>query len=159
MRAVNFDCFSGVSGDMIIGAQLDLGAGFELLKRQLSSLGLQGYQLNSRRVMRGGIAAVKFDVDVDQRKQPARRLADITSIIANSRLSERVKTLSLRVFERLAEAEARIHGTTIDKVHFHEVGAVDSIIDTVGAMIGFELLGVERFFCSPLRLGSGQSSL
>jgi uncharacterized protein (TIGR00299 family) protein len=140
---------------MIIGAQLDLGVGFESLDRQLPSLGLQCYELNSRKVMRSGIAAVKFDVEVDQRKQPARRLTDISSIITGSSLSERVKTLSLRVFERLAEAEARIHGTTADKVHFHEVGAVDSIIDTVGAMIGFELLGVQRFFCSPLRLGSG----
>jgi pyridinium-3,5-bisthiocarboxylic acid mononucleotide nickel chelatase len=140
---------------MIIGAQLDLGVGFESLDRQLSLLGLQGYELNSRQVMRGGIAATKFDVEVDQRKQPPRKLADISSIINGSSLSDRVKTLSLRVFERLAEAEARIHGTTADKVHFHEVGAVDSIIDTVGAMIGFELLGVERFFCSPLRLGSG----
>ena len=155
MRVVYFDCFAGVSGDMIIGAQLDLGVGFESLDRQLSSLGLQGYELNSRQVMRGGIAAVKFDLEVDQRKQPARKLADIRLIITGSSLSDRVKTLSLRVFERLAEAEARIHGTTIDKVHFHEVGAVDSIIDTVGAMIGFELLGIERFFCSPLRLGSG----
>jgi uncharacterized protein (TIGR00299 family) protein len=152
---VYFDCFAGVSGDMIIGAQLDLGADFESLARQLLSLGLKGCQLNSRRVTRGGIAAIKFDVEVDQRKQPARKLADISSIISGSSLSERVKTLSLRVFERLAEAEARVHGTTDDEVHFHEVGAVDSIIDTVGAMIGFELLGVERFFCSPLRLGSG----
>jgi uncharacterized protein (TIGR00299 family) protein len=155
MRAVYFDCFAGVSGDMIIGAQLDLGVEFESLDRPLSSLGLQGYELNSRQVIRGGIAATKFDVEIDQRKQPARKLADITSIITGSSLSERVKTLSLRVFERLAEAEARIHGTTAAEIHFHEVGAVDSIIDTVGAMIGFELLGVQRFFCSPLRLGSG----
>jgi uncharacterized protein (TIGR00299 family) protein len=155
MRAVYFDCFAGVSGDMIIGAQLDLGADFVSLKRQLSSLGLKVYEVNSRKVVRSGITAVKFDVEVDQREQPARKLPDIASIITSSRLSERVKTLSLRVFERLAEAEARIHGTTADMVHFHEVGAVDSIIDIVGAMIGFELLGVERFYCSPLRLGNG----
>ncbi len=103
MRAVYFDCFAGVSGDMIIGAQLDLGADFESLKQQLSSLGLKGCQIKNGRVKRGGIAATKFDVEVDKRKQPARKLADITSIITGSRLSERVNTLSLRVFERLAE--------------------------------------------------------
>jgi len=155
MRAVYFDCFAGVSGDMIIGALIDLGADFESLSSQLTSLGLKGYELTKRQVKRNGIAAVKFDVEIDQREQPSRKLADVCKIISESALSDRVKTLSVRVFERLAEAEARVHGTTPDNVHFHEVGAVDSIIDTVGAMIGFELLGVERFFCSPLRLGIG----
>jgi uncharacterized protein (TIGR00299 family) protein len=155
MRAVYFDCFAGVSGDMIIGAQLDLGVDLESLKQQLSSLGLDGYEIQSRRVERSGIAATKFDVEVDQTAQPARTLADIRSIIVGSSATDHVKDQAIRVFERLADAEARVHGTTPDKVHFHEVGAVDSIIDIVGAMIGFELLGVERFFCSPLRLGSG----
>jgi len=155
MHIVYFDCFAGVSGDMLVGALIDLGADFASLTRQLSSLGLKGYELTSKQVTRNGIAAIKFDVEVDQREQPARKLADVCKIIGEAALSDRVKTLSVRVFERLAEAEARVHGTTPDQVHFHEVGAVDSIIDTVGAMIGFELLGVERFFCSPLRLGIG----
>jgi pyridinium-3,5-bisthiocarboxylic acid mononucleotide nickel chelatase len=155
MRAVYFDCFAGVSGDMIIGAQLDLGVDLEAMKRQLASLGLEGYQIKSRRVERGGIAAAKFDVEVDETAQPARSLAEIRSIIVGSSTTDHVKHQAIRVFERLAEAEARVHGTTPDKVHFHEVGAVDSIIDIVGAMIGFEILGVERFFCSALRLGSG----
>jgi uncharacterized protein (TIGR00299 family) protein len=155
MRAVYFDCFAGVSGDMIIGAQLDLGVDLESLKQQLASLGLDGYEIKSRRVERSGIAAAKFDVEVDETAQPARTLADIRSIIVGSSATGHVKNQAIRVFERLAEAEARVHGTTPDKVHFHEVGAVDSIVDVVGAMIGFELLGVERFFCSPLRLGSG----
>lgn len=155
MRAVYFDCFAGVSGDMIIGAQLDIGVDLESMKQQLSSLGLNGYQISSRRVERSGIAATKFDVDVNTASQPARTLADIRAIIVGSSVSAHVKGQSIRVFERLAEAEALVHSTTSDRVHFHEVGAVDSIIDTVGAMIGFELLGVERFFCSPLRLGSG----
>jgi pyridinium-3,5-bisthiocarboxylic acid mononucleotide nickel chelatase len=155
MRVVYFDCFAGVSGDMIIGAQLDLGVDLGSLKEQLSSLELDGYELNARRVQRSGIAASKFDVEVDQRQQPARSLADILSIITASSLSDITRARSIAVFERLAGAEARVHGTTPDKVHFHEVGAVDSIVDTVGAMIGFELLGVEQFFCSPLRLGSG----
>ena len=155
MRAVYFDCFAGVSGDMIIGAQLDLGVDLESLTQQLSSLGLDGYQIKSRRVERSGISAAKFDVEVNQAAQPARTLADIRSTIAGSSTTDRVKDQAIRVFARLAEAEARVHGTTPDKIHFHEVGAVDSIIDIVGAMIGFEVLGVERFFCSPLRLGCG----
>lgn len=155
MRAVYFDCFAGVSGDMIIGAQLDLGVDLESIKQQLSSLALKGYQISSRCVERGGIAAQKFEVDVHETSQPARTLADIRAIIVGSSVSDNVKGQSIRVFERLAESEARVHSTTSDRVHFHEVGAVDSIIDIVGAMIGFESLGVERFFCSPLRLGSG----
>lgn len=155
MRAIYFDCFAGVSGDMTIGAQLDLGVDLGSLKEQLSSLELRGYELNSRCVQRSSISATKFDVEVDPRAQPARSLADIRTIILASMLSDITKSRSIAVFERLADAEARVHGTTPDKVHFHEVGAVDSIVDTVGAMIGFELLGVDRFFCSPLRVGSG----
>jgi uncharacterized protein (TIGR00299 family) protein len=155
MRAVYFDCFAGLSGDMIIGAQLDLGLDVESLKEQLSSLGLDFYKINSRRAVRSGIAAIKFDVEIDEKRQPVRSLADIRSIILGSTVSESVKDRSIRVFERIAEAEAKVHSTTPDKVHFHEVGAVDSIVDIVGAMIGFEWLGVDRFFCSPLRLGSG----
>ena len=155
MRAVYFDCFAGLSGDMIIGAQLDLGLDFESLNRQLLSLELEGYRINSRRVIRGGIAATKFDVEVDEESQPARTISDIRSIILRSSVSQSVKDRATRVFERLAEAEANIHGTVPDKVHFHEVGAVDSIVDIVGAMIGFESLGIDRFFCSPLRVGSG----
>ncbi len=155
MRAAYFDCFAGVSGDMIIGAQLDLGVDLESLEQQLSSLGLDGYQIKSRRVERSGVSAAKFDVEVNQAAQPARTLADIRSIIVGSNATDHVKDQAILVFERLADAEARVHGTTPEKIHFHEVGAVDSIIDIVGAMIGFELLGAERFFCSPLRLGSG----
>lgn len=155
MRSIYFDCFAGVSGDMTVGAQLDLGVDQESLKDQLSSLELRGYEITSRRVQRSGISATKVDVEVDLRAQPARSLTDIRSIIFASSLSDLTKSRSIAVFERLADAEACVHGTTPDKVHFHEVGAVDSIVDTVGAMIGFELLGVDRFFCSPLRVGSG----
>ncbi|HKA19874.1 MAG TPA: nickel pincer cofactor biosynthesis protein LarC [Blastocatellia bacterium] len=155
MRAVYFDCFAGLSGDMIIGAQLDLGLDFESLNQQLLSLGLDGYKISSRRVTRSGIAATKFDVEVDEKSHPARTIADIRSIILRSNVSQNVKDRAISVFERLAQAEANIHATIPDKVHFHEVGAVDSIIDIVGAMIGFESLGVDRFFCSPLRVGSG----
>jgi pyridinium-3,5-bisthiocarboxylic acid mononucleotide nickel chelatase len=155
MRAVYFDCFAGVSGDMIIGAQLDLGVDLQSLKEQLSSFDLGGYEIKSSRVERSGIAATKFDVEVDESVQPARTLADIRAIIAGSRVSGNVKSQATRVFERLAVTEALVHGTSPDKVHFHEVGAVDSIIDIAGALIGFELLGVERYCCSQLRVGRG----
>jgi uncharacterized protein (TIGR00299 family) protein len=140
---------------MIIGAHLDLGVDFESLKEQLSSLGLGGYEIKGRRVERSHIAAAKFDVEVDAAVQPARTLDDICSIILSSSATDRVKDQANRIFKRLAEAEALVHGPPLDKVHFHEVGAVDSIIDVEGALIGFELLGVERFFCSSLRVGSG----
>jgi pyridinium-3,5-bisthiocarboxylic acid mononucleotide nickel chelatase len=155
MRAIYFDCFAGISGDMVIGALLDLGADHETLGAQLSTLGLGGYKLKAGRVKRSQIAAMKFDVELDGTKQPARTLFDIREIIGRSKLSDGVKARSLKVFERLAEAEALVHATTIDRIHFHEVGAVDSIIDTVGAMIGLELLGAERFYASPLRVGRG----
>ncbi len=155
MRAIYFDCFAGVSGDMIIGALVDLVVDAESLKAQLTSLNLSGCEIKTERVKRSGIAAVKFNVEVDQSAQPARSLDDIKEIINRSLLSEQVKARSIRAFELLAEAEARVHATTPDKVHFHEVGAVDSIIDTVGAMIGFEMLDVEKFFCSPMRIGHG----
>lgn len=155
MRVLYFDCFAGISGDMIIGALIDMGVELETLRQQLSTLELSGYEIKASRVERSHIAATKFDVVLESAQQPARRLGDITQIINASQLSDSVKGHSIRVFERLAEAEARVHASMPDEVHFHEVGAVDSIIDIVGAMIGFELLGVERFFSSPLRVGYG----
>jgi uncharacterized protein (TIGR00299 family) protein len=155
MRALYFDCFAGVSGDMIIGALLDLGVEFEALKRRIQLLPLEGYEIRTDRVTRSGIAATKFTVDVRKAAQPARRLADVRAIIDRAALTGQTKRRATRVFELLAEAEAHAHGTTADGVHFHEVGAVDSIIDTVGAMIGFELLGIDKFAASPLRVGHG----
>ena len=155
MRALYFDCFAGASGDMMVGALLDLGLELEILKRELASLDLKDYEISASRVKRSRIAATKFEVRTGAAPQPARHLSNIAAIIDNSALSDRVRRMSLNAFERLAEAEAKIHGTTIDKVHFHEVGAIDSIIDIVGAMIGFDRLGVEWFFSSPLRLGYG----
>jgi uncharacterized protein (TIGR00299 family) protein len=154
-RALYFDCFAGVSGDMMIGALIDLGVDFDALKKELSRLSLTGYEVKAGRVTRSAVAATKFDVVCDTTSQPARSLADIRNIIDGSGLKETVKTRSIRVFERLAQAEARAHATTIDRVHFHEVGAVDSIIDIVGAMIALDMLGIDRFLCSPLRVGHG----
>ncbi|MEN3332427.1 MAG: pyridinium-3,5-bisthiocarboxylic acid mononucleotide nickel chelatase [Blastocatellia bacterium] len=155
MRALYFDCFAGASGDMILGALIDAGADSDELQAQLASLGLSGYRISIERVKRSGIAATKFNVAVDEVAQPHRHLREITEIIYRASLSELTRWRAIRAFELLADAEARVHATTRDHVHFHEVGAVDSIIDTVGAMIGFELLGVERFFASALRVGQG----
>ena len=155
MRALYFDCFAGASGDMICGALIDAGADFNELQARLASLGLSGYRVSTERVKRSGIAATKFNVAVDDAHQPHRHLKEIVEIINRSTLSDLTKQRALRAFEMLADAEALVHETTRDRVHFHEVGAVDSIIDTVGAMIGFELLGVERCFASPLRVGHG----
>jgi pyridinium-3,5-bisthiocarboxylic acid mononucleotide nickel chelatase len=155
MRALYFDCFAGASGDMICGALIDAGADVNELQAQLASLGLSGYRISVERVKRSGIAATKFNVAVDEANQPHRHLKDISEIINRSALSDLTRRRALRAFELLADAEAHVHATTRDRIHFHEVGAVDSIIDTVGAMIGFELLGVERFFASALRVGHG----
>ncbi|MEW6207868.1 MAG: nickel pincer cofactor biosynthesis protein LarC [Acidobacteriota bacterium] len=151
---IYFDCFAGASGDMIVGALIDLGLDFAALKDQLAQLPVSGYELKSERVGRGAIAATRFIVEVDAH-QPARKFTDIRGLIEHATLTNRVKSRSLLVFERLAHAEARVHGSTIDEVHFHEVGAVDSIIDIVGAMIGFEMLNVEKFLSSPMRVGKG----
>ncbi|HWO00563.1 MAG TPA: nickel pincer cofactor biosynthesis protein LarC [Blastocatellia bacterium] len=155
MRVLYFDCFAGVSGDMIIGALLDLGVDFESLSRQLESLGLTGYQIKVERVMRSGIAATKFAVEVNESAQPERTLPQIVAIIERASLSEQVKRRAARAFQLLADAEALVHGSTVDQIHFHEVGAVDSIIDTVGAMIALEMLGASEFCASALRVGHG----
>jgi uncharacterized protein (TIGR00299 family) protein len=155
MRTLYFDCFAGVSGDMIIGALIDLGVDSERLRQQLASLQLSGYQVDANKVTRASIAATKFDVRVEPGQRTERRIGDIRKIIEGSGLSAGVKSGCLRVFERLAQAEAAVHNKPIEEVHFHEVGAVDSIVDIVGAMIGFEALAIERFIASPLRLGFG----
>src|SRR6266571_2452309 len=148
MRVLYFDCFAGVAGDMIIGALLDLGVDFDALSEQLRSLNLPGYEFSALHVKRNGISSTKFIVDIDASEQPERTLSDVCSIIEKSQLTQATKLRAVHAFERLAQAEAHVHATTPDRVHFHEVGALDSIIDTVGVMIGVELLGVDRFLAS-----------
>ncbi len=155
MTLVYFDCFSGISGDMTLGALVDAGVPVEELRSGLAKLNLPGYELSSKKVTRSGIAATKVDVIIDQKGQTARHLSDILKIIDGSALSATVKEKSGRIFKRLAEAEAKVHATTPDNIHFHEVGAVDAIVDIVGSVIGLELLGVTRIMSSPLDLGSG----
>jgi pyridinium-3,5-bisthiocarboxylic acid mononucleotide nickel chelatase len=155
-RIIYFDCFSGCSGDMIIGALLDAGLSLDLLKNELAKLNVQGYHLTATKVTKSSISATKFDVIMDEHvHQHDRALTDILKIIESSSLSERVKKESSAIFRRLGEAEGKVHGVAPEKVHFHEIGAVDSIVDIVGTVIAFEALGLEGYYSSALAAGSG----
>ena len=155
MTLAYFDCFSGISGDMTLGALVDAGVSIDALRAELAKLKLAGYELKGEKTTRSGIAAVKVHVVIDEKNQPSRHLADILKIIGASSLSASIKEKSSLIFKRLAEAEAKVHATTPDKVHFHEVGAVDAIIDIVGSVIGLQLLGVTQVLASPVNVGSG----
>jgi len=154
MKVAYFDCFSGISGDMCLGALVAAGVSFEDLKSGLGTLGLSGYELTCRKVIKKGITAVKVDIIVTE-KQVFRHLPQIEKIIQGSQLPEKVKEDSLKVFSRLGEAEAKVHGIPLEKVHFHEVGAIDSILDIVGSVLGLHLLGIEKIYGSALNFGSG----
>ncbi len=156
MKTIYFDCFCGAAGDMIVGALIDAGADFNALNTSLDSLGVDGYTLSCEKVDKKGTTATKFDVHLDEKHDhPHRHLRHVVEIIEAGDLSDSVKAASLETFQRIAVAEAEVHGTTIEKVHFHEVGAVDSIIDIVGTHVALEQLGVERILSSPLHVGSG----
>jgi len=157
MRVAYFDCFSGASGDMIIGSLLDAGLDLGKLKQEVSKLNLTHYDLRIEQVMKGAIGGSKAIISVDQEyhHHHHRKLSDIKKIIANSEVEESVKQQSIAIFIRLAEAEAKVHRIDIEKVHFHEVGAMDTIIDVVGTVAGLRLLGVEMIYCSPFNVGSG----
>ncbi|HKS27346.1 MAG TPA: nickel pincer cofactor biosynthesis protein LarC [Pyrinomonadaceae bacterium] len=154
MRTLYFDCFAGASGDMILGALVGAGVDERLLLEQLSLLGLGGYEIEFGQVDRSGISCVKANVRVPH-EHAHRHLGDILKIIYESGLSDSVKERAARIFSRLAEAEARVHNMPVERIHFHEVGAMDAILDVAGACIGFEALGIERFASSALHVGSG----
>ncbi|AQS57906.1 nickel pincer cofactor biosynthesis protein LarC [Desulforamulus ferrireducens] len=154
MKIAYFDCFAGISGDMLLGALVDLGLSPDTLKQELQSLGLSGYEITAQRVTRRGISGMKVDVTVTG-DQPHRHLKDILQILEHSRLSETVKQDAKNIFTLLAQAEGKIHNKAPESVHFHEVGAVDSIVDIVGTLIGLQKLKVEQVYCSPLNVGSG----
>jgi pyridinium-3,5-bisthiocarboxylic acid mononucleotide nickel chelatase len=154
MRTLYFDCFAGASGDMILGALIAAGVEPEAFKQQLSLLSVTGYKIDFETVDRSGISATYARVQTSH-EHAHRHLSDILKIIYDSQLSDSIKDRAARIFSRLAEAEARVHNQPVEQVHFHEVGAVDAIIDVVGAAIGFELLAIDRFVASPLHVGSG----
>lgn len=154
MKTAYFDAFSGLSGDMIVGAIVDCGADFAQFERAIKSMPLSGYRLSTRRKVVSGISALKFDVAVKQ-PQPHRHHDDIRRMIEASPLASTVRQRALAIFQVLAEAEAKVHNTTPEHVHFHEVGAVDSIIDVVGTAWGLDALGVGEVLVSPLPMGTG----
>ncbi len=154
MRTLYFDCFAGASGDMILGALIAAGVAPEAFKQQLSLLGIQDYAVDFETVDRSGISATHARVRTAH-EHVHRHLSDILKIIYGSRLGDTVKDRAAKIFSRLAEAEARVHNQPVEQIHFHEVGALDAIIDVVGAAICFELLAIDRFVSSPLHVGSG----
>jgi uncharacterized protein (TIGR00299 family) protein len=165
MRIAYFDCLSGISGNMTLGAMLACGLPEQVLVDNLRKLPLQGWSLQAEQVLRRGIQAMYVTVDDHahddasvhhaHHHHPHRGLSDILQLIDASDITPRAKQLASAIFRRLGEAEASVHGTTTDQVHFHEVGAVDAIVDIVGTAIGIDVLGIERVIASPLPLGHG----
>ena len=155
MKLAYLDCASGISGDMTLGALVDAGVDLADLNRAIGSLGLPGCRLVAEAVKKNGFRATQVTVEYEP-EHVHRHLADILGLIDASVLSVPQRESARRIFTRLAEAEAKVHGTTIDKVHFHEVGAADSIADIVGTAVGFDLLGVKRIVASPVPTGSGK---
>ncbi|NNE65515.1 MAG: nickel pincer cofactor biosynthesis protein LarC [Pyrinomonadaceae bacterium] len=154
MKTLYFECFSGASGNMILGGMIALGVDPEVLKRELSKLDIPKFDLNVSKVDRSGIGAIHVET-VYPKENEHRHLSDIRKLIEGSDLDDSVKSRSLSVFSRLAKAEAKVHGTDVESVHFHEVGAMDAIIDVVGACIGLDLLGIERCVAHGINVGSG----
>src|SRR5689334_4460937 len=181
MKTLYFDCFSGISGDMTIGALLDLGLDLEYLKAELKKLPVEGYELRASRVLRSNLSATKFDVVMEGEEHKHghhghqghhdhghdhdhahgkhdhfhRKAREILSMIQTSSLNAGAKRFATTIFSKLALSEGKVHSVPPEEVEFHEVGAVDSIVDTVGTAIGFDALGIERFLCSAINIGSG----
>jgi uncharacterized protein (TIGR00299 family) protein len=153
-----FDCFSGCSGDMIIGSLLDAGLDLEVLIKGLAGLNVNGYRLTAEKVKRSSIVATKFTVITDNTEHHHRSLSQILQIIDSSQLSDNVKKKSSAIFQRLGEVEAKIHGVVIEDIHFHELGAIDSMVDIIGTVFALEVLKLERLYASPLPVGSGKIS-
>lgn len=149
------DCHSGISGDMFLGALLDVGLSLDTLKSTLAALPMAGYQLTLDPFQDKGIRGARFDVVLAEQEQPTRHFSDIAALLHAASLPVRVRDTALAIFRCLAEAEAAVHGTSVEEVHFHEVGAIDAIIDITGAALGVEELGITQLYASPLPLTSG----
>jgi uncharacterized protein (TIGR00299 family) protein len=158
MRLAYFDCFSGISGDMTLGALVDAGCNLELLRSGLQGLQVPGWTISSEKVWKNGMSATFVRV-VTEDQSKHRSLSVILEIFDKSQLSEQVKKNAAAIFRKLGEAEASVHGVPLEKIHFHEVGAADAIIDIVGACIGFESLGIQKFACSALNVGGGTAKM
>src|SRR5271155_623090 len=158
MKLAYFDCFSGIGGDMTLGALVDAGCPVELLRSGLRGLDVPGWELTAEKVWKNGMAATYVRVKTEDTSKH-RSLGAILEILEKSRLAPVVRQRASAIFQKLGEAEARVHDVPVEKIHFHEVGAVDAIVDIVGACIGFHALGIEKFACSPLNVGGGTAKM
>ncbi|MHB8499639.1 MAG: nickel pincer cofactor biosynthesis protein LarC [Candidatus Acidiferrales bacterium] len=158
MKLAYFDCFSGISGDMTLGALVDAGCAAEHLRADLRGLQVPGWELTTEKVWKNGMAATYVRV-VTEDQSKHRSLSAILEILQKSQLAPAVRERAAAIFQKLGEAEARVHDVPLEKIHFHEVGAVDAIVDIVGACIAFHMLGIEKFACSPLNVGGGTAKM
>jgi pyridinium-3,5-bisthiocarboxylic acid mononucleotide nickel chelatase len=158
MNLAYFDCFSGISGDMTLGAVIDAGCDVARLRSELQRLQVPGWEISAEKVWKNGMAATHAKVETEDQKKH-RSLTDILEILKKSELVPQVRERASSIFQRLGEAEARVHDVPLEKIHFHEVGAVDAIVDIVGACIGFQSLGIDKFACSPLNVGGGTAKM
>jgi uncharacterized protein (TIGR00299 family) protein len=154
MKTLYLDTFSGISGDMFLGLLVDLGVPLAGIENELRKLPVSGYRLGLKRLKRQAVRGAKVNVECEEHHHH-RTWADIDRMLADSPLEDKTRELARRIFRRIGEAEAKIHGLALKKVHFHEVGAIDSIVDVVGAAVGLQLLGTERIVCSPLPMTRG----
>jgi uncharacterized protein (TIGR00299 family) protein len=158
MNLAYFDCFSGISGDMTLGALVDAGCEVARLRSELQALQVPGWELSAEKVWKNGMAATYAKVKTEEQRGH-RSLTEILEILRRSDLAPRVRDRARAVFQKLGEAEARVHDVPLEMIHFHEVGAVDAIVDIVGACIGFHALGIDKFACSPLNIGGGTTKM
>lgn len=158
MKLSYFDCFSGISGDMTLGALVDAGCPVELLRAELSGLQVPEWELTAEKVWKNGMAATYVRVKTEDTSKH-RSLSAILEILEKSQLAADVRERASGIFQKLGEAEARVHDVPVEKIHFHEVGAVDAIVDIVGACVGFHALGIEKFACSALNVGGGTAKM
>lgn len=154
MKIAYFDCFSGISGDMLIGSLLDAGLDFNVLEKEIDKLGLKSVRIKAEKTVKQNIASTRFSVQYEDQKHH-RHLDDLYALVDNSTISDDIKKKAREVLLKIAVAEAKIHDMPLEKVHFHEIGAVDTIVDVVGALTGFQKLGIEKVYCSALNVGSG----
>lgn len=164
MKKLYLDCFSGISGDMMVGALLDAGCELSYLEEQLKKLGISDeYKLEINNINKNGIMCKKFDVklvvNAKSKKAHHRTYKDIVKMIKSSSLNDEIKTISCDIFKNIGKAEGAIHGVPLEKVHFHEVGAIDSIIDIVGVAILIDYFKVEKIYSTPIPVGSGSISI
>jgi len=155
MKIGYFDCSAGISGDMILGALVDAGLSFQSLQKDLSKLRLKGFLLRHSIVKRGGLRGSKVHVKIIAPAKKLRTLPEVKRLIRSSTLSTSIQQKCLKVFEKLAASEAKVHGVKISQVHFHELGAIDTLVDVVGTVTGLERLGIEKIFYSPINTGMG----